>query len=590
MGSKTMRKAISAGWVLACMAAIACGSRLRAEAPRALPPGQVPNDARLGPLKDLNGYFSFRPPSDAEAWRRRAEALRRRLRIVLGLWPTPSRASLRPRIYGLRDMGDYTVQKVYFESLPGFYVTGNLYRPARGLPPRPAVLCPHGHWANGRFHDMGEAAVRKAVEEGAEKFLEGGRNPIQARCVHLARMGFVVFSYDMIGYADSVQIPAAVAHRFAKQRPEMNDPENWGFFSPQAEMRYQSIMGLQTLDSFRSLDFLCELPDVDPGRIGVTGASGGGTQTFILCAVDPRPAAAFPAVMVSTAMQGGCTCENACGLRIGTGNVEIAALFAPKPLGMTCANDWTREMPVKGFPQLKRLYALLGAPEKTALFPFLQFGHNYNAQSRAAMYEWMRRFLMPGLQATPPERDYRRLAAEELTVWDAEHPRPKDGPEVERRICKWLTQDAEKQLRASWEDGRGFLALYRPAWAAVIGRAYEDAGRLSWRPAGRRTEAGIRTEWGLLRNATYGEELPATRLRPAKRLTKNVAVWICGRGKADLWREGGGLRAPVRRLVRAGWTVVSADLLYQGEFLKDGKPMTQARRVDNPRVRAAAQA
>ena len=94
-------------------------------------------------------------------------------------------------------------------------------------------------------------------------------------------------------------------------------------------------MGLQTYNSIRALDWLCELPDVDPQRIGVTGASGGGTQTFVLGAVDPRPAVIFPAVMVSTAMQGGCTCENCCYLRMGTGNVELAGLFAPKPLGMT---------------------------------------------------------------------------------------------------------------------------------------------------------------------------------------------------------------------------------------------------------------
>ena len=85
----------------------------------------------------------------------------------------------------------------------------------------------------------------------------------------------------------------------------------------------------------------------------MTGASGGGTQTFILCAIDPRVQVAFPAVMVSTAMQGGCTCENACVLRVGTGNIEFAALFAPKPLGMTAANDWTKEMATKGFPELK---------------------------------------------------------------------------------------------------------------------------------------------------------------------------------------------------------------------------------------------
>ena len=96
----------------------------------------------------------------------------------------------------------------------------------------------------------------------------------------------------------------------------------------------------------------------------VTGASGGGTQTFMLGAVDDRPAVAFPAVMVSTAMQGGCICENCSYLRIGTGNVEIAGLFAPKPLAMSAANDWTIEIEKKGLPELKQLYHTLGVDDK----------------------------------------------------------------------------------------------------------------------------------------------------------------------------------------------------------------------------------
>src|SRR5690606_13436079 len=166
--------------------------------------------------------------------------------------------------------------------------------------------------------------------------------------------------------------------RFAKQRPEMIGESNWGLYSPQAESYLQSITGLQTYNSIRALDFLTSLPIVDAKRIGVTGASGGGTQTFLLCALDPRPTVAFPAVMVSTAMQGGCTCENASLLRIGTGNVEFAGLFAPKPLGLTAADDWTKEMETKGFPELRQLYELFGASQNVMLWANLQFGHNYN--------------------------------------------------------------------------------------------------------------------------------------------------------------------------------------------------------------------
>ncbi|MGE3308735.1 MAG: hypothetical protein AB7O66_02105, partial [Limisphaerales bacterium] len=267
---------------------------------RALPEGTVPDDVRLAPPKDLDGYFPMEVPATLDAWERRAERVRRQVLVSQGLWPMPVKGPLEPVIHGKRDQGDYTVEKVYFESAPGFFVTGSLYRPKGRTGRLPGVLCPHGHWENGRFMDQGEAAVRREIAAGAERFEQGGRSPLQARCVTLARMGCVVFHYDMIGYADSRQLSMALVHGFAKQRPEANDPVRWGFFSPQAEARFQSVMGLQTWNSIRALDFLEALPDVDAKRIAVTGASGGGTQTFVLCGIDPRPAVAFPAVMVST--------------------------------------------------------------------------------------------------------------------------------------------------------------------------------------------------------------------------------------------------------------------------------------------------
>ena len=164
-----------------------------ADAPRVLPPGEIPKDIRLGPLKDLDGYFPFSPPEAVDDWNDRAERVRRRMQVALGLWPMPTRTPLNAVIHGKIDRGDYTVEKAYFESYPGFYVTGSLYRPKGAPGKRPGVLSPHGHWANGRFHDSGLENVRREIIQGAERFEQGGRSPLQSRCVQLARMGCIVF-------------------------------------------------------------------------------------------------------------------------------------------------------------------------------------------------------------------------------------------------------------------------------------------------------------------------------------------------------------------------------------------------------------
>src|SRR5256885_5703126 len=335
--------------------------------PRALPEGQVPDDIRLAPLKDLDGYFPFTSPKSKAEWDKRAERVRRQILISQGLWPMPTKTPLNPVIHGKIDGGEYTVEKVYFESVPGFFVTGNLYRPKNVTGKAPGVLFAHGHWANARLTETGPAELRREIADGEERFEQGGRSRFQSMCVQLARMGCVVWQWDMLGNSDSQQLSMKLVHGFAKQRPEMNTVENWGLFSPQAEAHLQSVMGLQTWNSIRSLDFLLSLPEVDTSRIAITGASGGGTQTMLLAAIDPRVTLSFPAVMVSTAMQGGCTCENASLLRVNTGNVEFAGLFAPRPQGMTTANDWTKEFSAKGFPELQKLYSTLGAPKNVML-------------------------------------------------------------------------------------------------------------------------------------------------------------------------------------------------------------------------------
>jgi hypothetical protein len=490
-------------------------------------------DLRLQPPKDLDGFFPWSPPASAPVWEKRAVRVREQTLASLGLWPMPTRTELNSVVHGLVERDDYTVERVIFESAPGFYVTGSLYRPKAGIGAtgpdgkRAAVLCPHGHWPDGRFMEESDAGVKREIETGAEVFAEAAHSPLQARCVQLARMGCVVFHYDMLGYADSVQIGMDVAHLFKTQRPELGGADGWGLFSPRAEGWYQSVMGLQTWNSIRALDFLESLPDVDSRRLGVTGASGGGTQTFLLGAVDPRPAAIFPAVMVSTSMQGGCTCENASGLRVGTGNIELAALFAPKPMMITSANDWTKEISTKGFPELRTHWERLGAAGRVALHDRTEFGHNYNAPSRAAMYGWFNTHLGLGL---PPhalvEKDFRRLSRAEMTVWTGAHPAPSGdavGPALEKRLLRLWSDDAEEQLATRPQ-------LAATGWQVALGRTLEETGTtFSWDAAtATKTDRGDHVELrGLVVNPTHGEEVAAVFLYP-KSWNGEVVVWLDG--------------------------------------------------------------
>jgi len=581
--TRTLFCAIRLPLVLASLIAVSWATA----APRVLPEGKLPNDVRLQPLKDLDGYFPFTPPASKAEWTQRAERVRRQILVSQGLWPMPARTPLNAVIHGKVDRGDYTVEKVFFESAPGFFVTGNLYRPKDVTGKAPGVLFAHGHWTDARLSESSEAELRREIADGEERFEQGGRSRFQSLCVQLARMGCVVWQWDMLGNSDSQQLSMQLVHGFAKQRPEMNTTENWGLFSPQAEAHLQSIMGLQTWNSIRSLDFLLSLPEVDPDRIAMTGASGGGTQTMLLAAIDPRVTLSFPAVMVSTAMQGGCTCENASLLRVDTGNVEFAGLFAPKPQGMTTANDWTKEMATKGFPELKQLYALLGAPDNIMLKRGEHFPHNYNAVSRSGFYTWLNRHFKLGQKEPVIECDYQPLPRAELTVWDEQHPAPKAAdPDFERQLLHRFHEDTQRQLAAEQATPERFRKAYGGGLEVVLGFRQVEAKDLEWEAIKRTDRGAWNEEAGLLRNKSHHEELPAVFCSP-KQGNGHTVIWLSGEGKSALYAADDSLQPAVDGLVKSGATVIGLDLLYQGEFLADGKPMTQTPRVKNPREAGA---
>lgn len=398
-------------------------------------PSQAPDAVRHYGLVHTDTEFAVEAPADAAAWQMRAKWLRGQIRWAAGLLPEPDRTPLRPTVTGTVEGDGFTVENVAFESRPGLFVCGNLYRPAGGNGPFPAVLCPHGHWQQGRLH-------------------HDERGSVVARCVTLARRGMVVFSWDMLGYADS-------ARQFGHRDPEWTRPAHglWGF----------GPFAAQTWNSVRSLDYVAALPDVDATRIAVTGASGGGTQSFVLAAIDARIAVSAPVCMVSTIMQGGCSCENAPGLRFGTHNAEIAALTAPRPQMLVSATgDWTRKNPDVEFPYLRAIYGLLDAAPR--LHHFHQDApHNYNRASRRAVYGFLHRELLgspwPGADDAPaaalPNPD-------ELRVWP-------DGPPSGMASVAALAAREREAVRARLAENPATDSDVRAALGFAIGGAWPDA-------------------------------------------------------------------------------------------------------------------
>jgi len=328
-----------------------------------------------------------------EAWSARQNEIRQKILVSTGLWPEFERPPLHAKLFHRLKRDGYSVEKVRIETWPGVCLTGNLYRPRGKKGPFPAVLSPHGHWKAGRFADEASGSV-------------------PGRCITLARLGFVVFSYDMVGYGDFKRLP----HR------KFTEDHSWGL----------DLTGLQLWNSLRALDFLADVKDVDPHRIGVTGASGGATQAFLLTAVDDRISVSAPVNMTAFEFQGGCSCENAPLLRIDLNNVEITAMTAPRPLLIiSCTGDWTKNTLTLEGPLIKKVYEALGVPDR---MKFVQFDakHNYNKDSREAMYSWMSRWLkgeaQPDKISEPP---FRVEQYKDLAVYPRKDQPPKDALNLE---------------------------------------------------------------------------------------------------------------------------------------------------------------
>ena len=456
---------------------------------------EIPDsDSRNTSIRHTDMVYSL-PDYTAEEWKQRSAFLRKQVLFSSGLLPMPDKTPLDPLVGAVIEHEDYSVVSVLLQTYPGYYLGGNLYRPIGKSGPFPAVVSPHGHWRYGRF-------------ENSEL------NSVPGRSISLARQGYVVFAYDMVGWNDTMQTP----HGFAGPREEL-----WLFGS----------LGLQLWNSIRVVDYLESLPDVESRRIGVTGASGGGTQAFLLAAVDDRIGYSAPVNMVSFQMQGGSRCENAPLLRIDTNNVEIAAAFAPKPqLLVSATGDWTVNVPTREFPAVQRIYALLDAKSNVEWRQF-DSPHNYHQDSREAVYQFFGKHILGDTESTHfAERSSRpdQLSAL-LFLWGRPLP---EGAVSHEELVRQRIAAAEADTLALAIDDAESLADARPAFKERLALAL-----LAEVPAPGAVEAKAISDADLaMGRSGIGDRIPARFLNADSR-----------KGRPVLFVHAGGVEAAAQSAV-----------------------------------------
>lgn len=283
--------------------------------------------------------------SNKTEWEARRDTLRKEVRERLGIDKLlPLCSKEKPEYSKIRKFDGYTVQNFRLKTVNGHTVCGSIYAPT-GKGKHPLIICPNGHFSNGRYGKVQ-----------------------QLRLGTLARMGAICVDYDLWGWGESADEVGSKAHQ-----------------TPEAHV-------MQALNGIRILDWMIQRKDVDTKRIGVNGGSGGGTQTVLLTVLDDRFTAANPVVSVSSWFDGGCPCESGMPIQLaggGTCNAELAAMFAPKPMMLVSdGGDWTSTTPELEYPYLQRIYGFYGAKDKVSNIHLPKERHDFGDNKRNAVYKF----------------------------------------------------------------------------------------------------------------------------------------------------------------------------------------------------------
>jgi cephalosporin-C deacetylase-like acetyl esterase len=480
--------------------------------------------------------------SDVKA---RKAYVRERLQESLG-GPFPERTPLNPRVTGTVDRGDYRIEKIVFESQPSFYVTANLYVPARGQPPFPAVLYPLGHEAGAKSHHAWQQMLGS-----------------------LAKRGYVALAWDPVGQGERVQLwdPEAGGPKLASSTTEHS------MLGIQCLLTGDNLARYTIWDGIRALDYLLSRKEVDPNRIAVTGNSGGGTHTAYLAALEDRIHVAAPSCYLTNwrlllETRGPQDAEQNLPpwLAAGLDHADFVHAFAGKPyLILSAIRDFfaiagARET----FAEAKRAYSLIDAADKVAMAE-ADDGHGFSQPRRIAAYTWFDQWLK-GKAGEAAEPEVHMATEDELFCTESGQVNVSLGGET---VFKLNRRRADQFRKA--QPGGDLAAHVRR-----LTGYQQPEGPVSVRSYGVLRRSGYSIE-KLVYDSEPGIVVPALLFAPESGGPKKPAVlWIHARGKSiDAASDG-----DIVQLVRAGAVVLAIDARGYGET----QLATQPERIDSVRM------
>lgn len=467
--------------------------------------------ASLKACFDAYTVTRFPRATSVAEWEERKQLLRREVLDCLGLWPLPDRVPLEIQVAAEHTGEGYVLQRLSWQVFDSVRATGWLYLPKGVRERAPAVICPHGHWDVGARH-----------------------RTVQARCLGLAKLGYVVLAVDSVHLDD--------------YRTGVNP------------------VGLMTWNNMRGVDVLCSRPDVDPERIGCTGASGGGQQTMYLMAVEPRLAAAAPTVMISCFSRildldtAHCYCNHVPAIARYTDEPEMCAVFAPKPALYMCdTQDWTQWFPHEGFPEIQAIYDLYGARERVECHQW-DVGHDYTRAMRETMYAFFEQWLKgEGPAEGLVEPEMRTMAPEELLAKGPSSPTGVDLPHIS---AEFRARRAAPPTDWRRESTAEVAARVRPALADLMGEPVAGAMPLALKVRGATTLGAV--EWlKVTFESEPGVMVPGLIAKAASGVTSHGAVLAAPGGKQEAIRQW---RDSIEGLTAAGWVVLCPDYRCTGEL------------------------